>query len=106
MTADRTNPVVRTPYGAVRGRWEGGTVVFRGIPYAAPPFGPTAPKPPYSDAFALYLSDPFVVGDDCLNLNVWTTDTVDAPQDPPPGTPSELRPGISRLRRNGALRRR
>ncbi|MEV7858445.1 carboxylesterase family protein [Streptomyces hirsutus] len=97
MTADRTNPVVRTPYGAVRGRWEGGTAVFRGIPYAAPPFGPhrfrppvppepwdgvrdagafgpTAPKPPYSDAFAPYLSDPFVAGDDCLNLNVWTSD--------------------------------
>ncbi|MEU2602001.1 carboxylesterase family protein [Streptomyces hirsutus] len=97
MTTDRTNPVVRTPYGAVRGRWEGGTAVFRGIPYAAPPFGPhrfrppvppepwdgvrdagafgpTAPKPPYSDAFAPYLSDPFVAGDDCLNLNVWTSD--------------------------------
>ncbi|WP_406467669.1 hypothetical protein [Streptomyces hirsutus] len=39
-------------------------------------------------------------------LALWTTDTVDAPQAPPPGTPSELRRGISRLRRNGALRRR
>lgn len=97
MTADRANPVVKTPYGAVRGRWEHGTAVFRGIPYAAPPFGShrfrppvppepwdgvrdagafgaTAPKPPYSDAFAQYLSDPFVAGDDCLNLNVWTSD--------------------------------
>ncbi|MGW7259060.1 carboxylesterase/lipase family protein [Streptomyces sp. NPDC054834] len=95
MTADRTDPVVRTPYGAVRGRYEHGTAVFRGIPYAAPPFGPlrfrppeppepwdgvrdagafgpTAPKPPYSEAFAQYLSDPVVPGDDCLNLNVWT----------------------------------
>jgi para-nitrobenzyl esterase len=35
-------------------------------------FGPTPPKPPYSDAFARYLSDPVVSGDDCLNLNVWT----------------------------------
>lgn len=35
-------------------------------------FGPTAPKPPYSEAFAQYLSDPVVPGDDCLNLNVWT----------------------------------
>ncbi|GAB2716572.1 carboxylesterase/lipase family protein [Streptomyces bullii] len=91
----RRDPVVRTPHGAVRGRYEHGIAVFRGIPYAAPPFGPrrfrppvppepwdgvrdagafgpTAPKPPYSEAFAQYLSDPVVPGDDCLNLNVWT----------------------------------
>ncbi|MFE9771867.1 carboxylesterase/lipase family protein [Streptomyces sp. NPDC005931] len=98
MTTNRaTNPVVGTPYGAVRGRWERGVAVFRGIPYAAAPFGPgrfrppvpperwdgvrdalvfgpTAPKPPYSDAFAQYLSDPVVPGDDCLNLNVWSPD--------------------------------
>ncbi|MFF4659594.1 carboxylesterase/lipase family protein [Streptomyces sp. NPDC001381] len=107
MTADQTNPVaddrsapapvVAIPYGAVRGRYEHGIAVFRGIPYAAPPFGPrrfrppeppepwdgvrdagafgpTSPKPPYSDAFAQYLSDPVVPGDDCLNLNVWTPD--------------------------------
>jgi para-nitrobenzyl esterase len=95
MTADRTGPVVSTPHGAVRGRYERGIAVFRGIPYAAPPFGPlrfrpprppepwdgvrdagafgpTAPKPPYSEAFAQYLSDPVIPGDDCLNLNVWT----------------------------------
>ncbi|MEU0331897.1 carboxylesterase family protein [Streptomyces sp. NPDC006193] len=95
MTADRTDPVVDTPHGAVRGRREQGIAVFRGIPYAAPPFGPrrfrppeppepwdgvrdagafgpTAPKPPYSDVFAEYLSDPVIPGDDCLNLNVWT----------------------------------
>ncbi|MER6628441.1 carboxylesterase family protein [Streptomyces sp. NPDC000987] len=87
--------MVSTPYGAVRGRFEHGIAVFRGIPYAAPPFGPrrfrppvppepwegvrdaggfgpTPPKPPYSEAFQKYLSDPVVPGDDCLNLNVWT----------------------------------
>ncbi|MFJ8149880.1 carboxylesterase/lipase family protein [Streptomyces sp. NPDC096048] len=87
--------MVSTPHGAVRGRYEHGIAVFRGIPYAAPPFGPrrfrppappepwdgvrdagsfgpTAPKPPYSEAFAQYLSDPAIPGDDCLNLNVWT----------------------------------
>jgi para-nitrobenzyl esterase len=97
MTADLSDPVVRTPYGAVRGRREHGVAVFRGIPYAAPPFGPrrfrppeppepwdgvrdagafgpTPPKPPYSEAFEKYLSDPVVPGDDCLNLNVWTPD--------------------------------
>ncbi|MFI1163519.1 carboxylesterase/lipase family protein [Streptomyces sp. NPDC020801] len=95
MTADPADPVAGTPYGAVRGRYEHAVAVFRGIPYAAPPFGPrrfrppeppepwdgvrdaasfgpTAPKPPYSEAFAQYLSDPAVPGDDCLNLNVWT----------------------------------
>ena len=95
MTADRTGPVVMTPHGAVRGRYEHGVAVFRGIPYAAAPFGPlrfrppeppepwdgvrdagafgpTAPKPPYSEAFAQYLAAPVVAGDDCLNLNVWT----------------------------------
>ncbi|MFB7493493.1 carboxylesterase/lipase family protein [Streptomyces sp. NPDC056161] len=97
MTADQAGPVADTPYGAVRGRHERGVAVFRGIPYAAPPFGPrrfrppeppepwdgvrdagsfgpTAPKPPYAEAFARYLSDPAVPGDDCLNLNIWTPD--------------------------------
>ncbi|WP_060902729.1 carboxylesterase/lipase family protein [Streptomyces europaeiscabiei] len=110
MTADRQGPVVRTPYGNVRGTYEhgdgyeNGIAVFRGIPYAAPPFGPrrfrppsppepwagvrdavdfgpTPPKPPYSEAFARYLSDPVVPGDDCLNLNVWT---------PEPGSAARL----------------
>ncbi|MDH6213568.1 carboxylesterase/lipase family protein [Streptomyces pseudovenezuelae] len=99
MTAVRAgvqaDPVVSTPYGAVRGRYEHGIAVFRGIPYAAPPFGArrfrppvppepwdgvrdagsfgsTPPKPPYSEAFAQLLADPVVPGDDCLNLNVWT----------------------------------
>ena len=89
------DPVVRTPHGRVRGRYEQGVAVFRGIPFAAPPFGPhrfrppvppepwggvrdagaygpTPPKPPYSEAFARFLADPVVAGDDCLNLNVWT----------------------------------
>ena len=46
MTADRPTPVVTTPHGAVRGRDEHGVAVFRGIPYAAPPFGPRRFRPP------------------------------------------------------------
>ncbi|MFE2879937.1 carboxylesterase/lipase family protein [Streptomyces roseus] len=89
-------PRVRTGYGLVEGRTgPGGTAVFRGVPYAAPPvgalrfaapvpppawegvrdagaFGPTAPKVPYPPKFAALLPDPEVPGDDCLNLNVWT----------------------------------
>ncbi|MFG2309802.1 carboxylesterase/lipase family protein [Streptomyces sp. NPDC048566] len=94
-STETDGPVAATPHGRVRGRYERGIAVFRGIPYAAAPvgphrfrppvppepwdgvrdaaaFGPTPPKPPYSEAFGRLLSDPCVPGDDCLNLNVWT----------------------------------
>ena len=68
---------------------------FKGIPYAAAPFGgrrfavpgpvpswegirhaydygPTAPKPPYPPPFAELIPEPVIPGQDCLNLNVWT----------------------------------
>ncbi|MFF4366875.1 carboxylesterase/lipase family protein [Streptomyces sp. NPDC001594] len=91
-------PRAGTGHGVVEGRWEaGGTAVFRGVPYAAPPtgplrfaaprppdawegvrdagaFGPTAPKVPYPPAFAALLSDPEIPGEDCLTVNVWTPD--------------------------------
>lgn len=44
--AETKDPVVATPYGAVRGRYENGIAVFRGIPYAAPPFGARRFRPP------------------------------------------------------------
>ncbi|MBT2454784.1 carboxylesterase/lipase family protein [Streptomyces sp. ISL-86] len=96
MSAASGRPRASTGYGVVEGlREAGGTCVFRGIPYAAPPvgalrfaapappepwdgvrdagaFGPTPPKVPYPDTFAALLSDPEIPGDDCLNLNVWT----------------------------------
>lgn len=83
------------PAGKVRGRMDAGIATFKGIPYAAPPFGenrfgppaapapwdgirdalafgPTAPQPPYRQPFDAILPNPIVAGDDCLNLNVWT----------------------------------
>ncbi|GAA1307077.1 carboxylesterase/lipase family protein [Pseudonocardia xinjiangensis] len=77
---------VRTSAGAVRGRWEDGVAVYRGVPFAAPPvgrdrfaaprpavrwdgvrdvtrFGPPPPQPGRPTA-----------GEDWLNLAVWTPD--------------------------------
>jgi para-nitrobenzyl esterase len=90
-------PVVTTVYGKVRGLESGGVASFKGISYAAPPFGlnrlrpparpeawdgvrdaaaygPTAPKPPYPEPYDELLPEPVIAGDDCLNLNVWTPD--------------------------------
>jgi para-nitrobenzyl esterase len=88
---------VLTTSGAVRGAPSGPVVAFKGIPYAAPPFGelrfaapappprwdgvrdctaygPTAPKPPYPAPVDLLLPEPVIPGEDVLNLNVWTQD--------------------------------
>jgi para-nitrobenzyl esterase len=88
---------VTTTSGAVRGTVSGPAVAFKGIPYAAPPFGglrfaapapapawdgvrdcteygPTALKPPYPAPFDQLLAEPVVPGEDVLNLNVWTPD--------------------------------
>ena len=87
--------VVRTRQGAVRGKMVEGIAVFKGIAYAAAPFGSrrfrppqaieawegvrdalefgaTVPKPPYFPPFDTLLSEPVNPGEDCLNLNVWT----------------------------------
>ena len=87
--------VVPTTSGPVRGTVLNGLAVFRGIPYAAPPFGglrfrapaphepwtdprdcaaygATAPKPPYRESVSELLPEPEIAGEDCLNLNVWT----------------------------------
>jgi len=90
--------VVNTRQGAVRGSSIAGIATFKGIPYAANPFGqdrfrppqrvqawdgvrdafdygPTAPKPGYAVPIDKLLSEPFIAGLDCLNLNVWSPDT-------------------------------
>jgi para-nitrobenzyl esterase len=89
--------IVKTTAGEVEGRHEQGVVAFKGVPYAAPPFGarrflpparpepwdgarpaatfgPTAPKPPYAPPLDRILAEPSIAGEDCLNLNVWTPD--------------------------------
>ena len=89
--------VVRTQQGAVRGAIQDGIAVFKGIPYAAPPFGTrrfqppqppefwngvrdalvygaTVTKPPYFPPFDTLLPEPAIPGEDCLNLNIWTPD--------------------------------
>lgn len=89
------SPVVTTTTGAVRGRSDGNVAAFLGIPYAAPPigaaafaapaphepwddvrdgttYGPTAPQVGYPAPIAAILDNVIDLGDDYLNLNVWT----------------------------------
>jgi para-nitrobenzyl esterase len=87
---------VRTGRGTVRGTIEDGVHVFRGIPYAQPPFGPNRLRPPRPaepwtgerDAThdgpipiqltaadgpaAAFIPPGPAPGEDCLNLNIWT----------------------------------
>jgi para-nitrobenzyl esterase len=93
--------VVRTHKGAVRGAVVDGAYSFKGISFAAPPvagsrFRPPQPVEAWSgvrDAFAFgakslqptapleiaaMVPDPSVVGDDCLNLNIWSPSLGDA----------------------------
>jgi len=88
-------PIASTAAGPVQGSRAGGVLAFKGIPYAAPPFGElrfqppaphdpwteprpaieygaTVPKPPYPAPVDDLLPEPVIAGDDCLNLNVWT----------------------------------
>jgi len=93
---DAEAPEIRTAAGVLRGRaGQGGTAVFRGVPYAAPPVGPlrfAAPRPapawagvrqatvfgtppPQSAAFGMDVLAPADADDgDWLTLNVWTPD--------------------------------
>lgn len=87
--------VVDTRSGAVSGATIDGVHVFRGIPFAAPPFGenrllpprpvqpwtgvrdatawgPKCPQPPYPPPIDELIPEYSVSGEDCLNLNIWT----------------------------------
>lgn len=97
-TGVATAAPVPTENGMVEGVEEDGSIVFKGIPFAAPPVGPLrwrAPEPPApwagvknADSFApicmqngAYPEDspPEPMSEDCLYLNVWT----------PPGAPGD-----------------
>jgi para-nitrobenzyl esterase len=83
---------VRTAAGALRGRYEGGVAVFRGIPFAEAPVGGLrfaaprparawdgvraalsyGPPPPQPDVFGRDEVSGAAVGDGWLTVNVWT----------------------------------
>src|SRR3954453_6683047 len=87
---------VRIAAGVVRGRWESGVAVFRGISYAKPPFGPRrfagpvpvapwegvrdaitfgTPVPESGDSGAVMSSVSGAASNgsgDCMTVNVWS----------------------------------
>ncbi|KAF4439692.1 carboxylesterase 2 [Fusarium acutatum] len=88
-------PIVRTKSGDIRGRTTDDVHVFKGVPFAAPPFGPNylrppqspehwaglrdtikfgpkSPQVPYPPGIAEGLAELVSTGEDCLTLNVWT----------------------------------
>lgn len=81
--------IVHVEHGRLRGLWTNGVASFRGIPYAAPPFGHHRFQPPQApvswdgvrdaSVFApvspqVSRSDPDAMlgGESCLSVNVWT----------------------------------
>lgn len=87
-----TGPEVRTSTGCVRGTWEAGVAVFRGIPFAEPPVGElrfAAPRPavewdgvrdaltygpPPPQAAVFGMNALVQDSDDWLTVNVWSPD--------------------------------
>ncbi len=86
--------LARTPFGTLRGTAEGGSTVFRGVPYAAPPVGalrfqPARPATAWAGERPAVAHGPVAPqnrsdlahfmgdfdreqGEDCLTLTVWT----------------------------------
>ena len=87
-------PEVQTAAGTLRGSWEAGTAVFRGIPFAEPPVRPLrlaaprrtpgwtgvrraltfGPPPPQGGHFGMDARAQGATGDDWLTINVWSPD--------------------------------
>ena len=94
MAVDDREPEVRTAAGTLRGSWEAGTAVFRGIPFAEPPVGPLrfaaprrtagwtgvrealvfGPPPPQGGHFGMDARAQEATSDDWLTVNVWSPD--------------------------------
>jgi len=97
------DPIVETRQGAVRGRFTDGVYSFKGVPCAAPPFGPNRLQPPqpvepwsglrdalafgpkspqsaYPPVVAMILPEFVGSGEDCLTLNIWSGDLGSANQ--------------------------
>lgn len=94
QAASPADALVSTPTGTLQGRTEAGLLVFKSVPYAAPPVGEQrwrAPQPAVawqgtraalergtsciqkpSLSIDSGAGDPRPLGEDCLNLNVWT----------------------------------
>lgn len=95
--AEAPGSVVDTRQGKVRGSVADGVHSFKGIPFAAPPFGvnrlrppvpaqqwsgvreaftfgPKPPQLPYPPMIAELLPELVGPGEDCLTLNIWTKD--------------------------------
>jgi para-nitrobenzyl esterase len=105
--SDGDHVVVSTTHGALRGEWRSGVARFAGIPFAAPPVGDLRFRPPApaaawdgerdATAFgavspqnpsmmdALFGGEAEPWDEDCLHLNVWTTDPT--PSASGPGRP-------------------
>jgi len=89
--------IVGTRHGKLRGRLGDGIISFKGVPFAAPPFGanrlrppqavapwdgvrdalafgPKSPQVAYPPGIAEYLAELVGGGEDCLTLNIWTPD--------------------------------
>jgi carboxylesterase 2/para-nitrobenzyl esterase len=96
-------PVVETRFGKLRGHLSDGVASFKGVAFAAPPFGANrlrephpvrpwngvrgalefGPKPPqaaYPPGIREVLAEVVEPGEDCLTLNVWTADLGSARQ--------------------------